>query len=158
MFLRVPQEASDLLPTRSILSVEGSINGFAFQSYLHPDGEGGHWLKVSPELSQGAGVTAGDSPTVDVAPMTVEPEPEVPDDLQAALAASPAAMETWASTTAIARRDWIQWMISGKRAETRGVRLAKAMDMLAKGKRRVCCYDRSGMVSKEFSCPVAEEP
>lgn len=154
-FLRVPQEASDKLPTRSMASVEGTMNGFAFQATLQPDGMGGHWLKVEPSLSEGAGVSPGDMIELEISPVTVEPEPQVPDDLWDALSASPEAMGVWNATTAIARRDWIQWMTSGRKAETRAIRREKMMDMLAKGKRRVCCFDRSGQYSKEFSCPTA---
>jgi len=137
-------------------SVEGTLNGFGFQACLQPDGEGGHWLKVDPELSEGAGVAAGDVVDLEISPMAVEPEPEVPADLQKALSASPAAFAVWNDITPIARRDWIQWMTSGKRAETRTLRLEKMMDMLTKGKRRICCFDRSGKYSKSLSCPVAD--
>jgi hypothetical protein len=36
-------------------------------------------------------------------------------------------------------------------------RIASGCDMLAKGKRRPCCFDRSGMYAKSMSCPVADE-
>ncbi|MGV3615207.1 MAG: YdeI/OmpD-associated family protein [Fimbriimonas sp.] len=154
-FLRLPQEASDRLPTRSMVSVEGTINGFAFHTCLQPDGAGGHWLKLEPHLSEGAGVSPGDVVELDIAPMAVEPEPEVPDDLREALAAAPTAHAVWSDITAIARRDWIHWMTSGKRAETRAKRLETMIDKLNQGKRRACCFDRSGMYSKSLSCPTA---
>ena len=69
-------------------------------------------------------------------------------DLRKALAADPAAKETWGDITAVARRDWIQWVTSGKKAETRVKRIASGCDMLASGKRRACCFDRSGMYSR----------
>jgi hypothetical protein len=156
-FLRLPQSASDRLPTRSMTSVEGTMNGVAFQACLQPDGAGGHWLKVEPALSAAAGIAAGDAVDLEIAPMAVEPEPEVPDDLRDALAAAPEAYAVWLDITAIARRDWIHWMTSGKKAETRAIRLGKAIDMLAKGKRRVCCFDRSGMYSKSLSCPTSRD-
>ena len=59
----------------------------------------------------------------------------------------------WSEITPIARRDWIQWITSGKRAETRALRIDKACDMLAKGKRRPCCFDRSGMYGKSLTPP-----
>lgn len=154
-FLQLPQEASDKLPTRSMTSVEGTINRFAFQTCLLPDGMGGHWLKIEPALGREAGVSPGDTVEIDISPMAVEPEPEVPEDLNKALSASPKALAVWSDITAIARRDWIHWMTSGKRVETRAIRLEKMIDMLAKGKRRACCFDRSGMYSKSLSCPVA---
>jgi len=157
LFLRLPQSASDKLPTRSMCSVEGTINGFDFVKTLEPDGEGGHWLKVEPALCKGAKVQAGDTVDLEIAPTDVEPEPEVPDDLQAALAGSPEATTAWNKTTPLARRDWIFWMTSGKKAETRGIRLEKMIDMLSHGKKRICCFDRSGQYSNSLSCPVAAE-
>ncbi|MDX1529484.1 MAG: YdeI/OmpD-associated family protein, partial [Gammaproteobacteria bacterium] len=51
----------------------------------------------------------------------------------------------------------IHWITSGKREDTRVRRIATACDMLASGKRRACCFDRSGMYSKAFSAPEAAE-
>ncbi len=156
-FLALPKKASAKLPSRGLVSVEGAFNGQAFQATLQPDGQGGHWLKVDRKLREGAGTAAGDIVTVDIAPVTVEPEPTVPTDLRKALAATPKAKAVWSDITPLARRDWIQWITSGKRVETRTLRIDKACDMLAKGKRRPCCFDRSGMYDKSLSCPVADE-
>ena len=121
-----------------------------------PDGQGGHWLKVDRKLSEAAGVAAGDVVTLEIAPVAQEPVPEVPADLRKALsAAAPKAREGWADITPAARRDFIHWITSGKRAETRVKRIETACDVLAKGKRRPCCFDRSGMFDKSLSCPVA---
>jgi hypothetical protein len=154
-FLRLPIEASERLPARSMVSVEGDFNGYPLQATLEPDGEGGHWLRVEAELSDAAGVKAGQAVALRIAPMTTEPEPKVPDDLQSALAANSAAFATWQDITAVSRRDWVAWVTSGKKAETRIKRIEVACDKLASGKRRACCFDRSGMYSKSLSCPVA---
>jgi hypothetical protein len=158
-FLRLPQRASDSLPARGMVSVEGTFNGKAFAATLEPDGEGGHWLRVRPELQAIAGARMGDVATLEIAPAAVEPEPEVPDDVQHALdSASEKARETWGAITAVARRDWIFWIVSGKKAETRVKRIGVAIDKLSKGSRRPCCFDRSGMYDKSLSCPVAADP
>jgi len=57
---------------------------------------------------------------------------------------SPPARATWEATTTIARIDWIHWIESAKQAKTRASRIADAADMLASGKKRVCCFDPSG--------------
>ena len=91
-------------------------------------------------------------------PVAIEPEPEVPDDLRTALAtASAKASNTWSDITPVARRDWIFWITSGKRAETRAKRIDVAVSKLSAGDRRPCCFDRSGMFSKSLSCPVADD-
>ena len=130
------------------MSVEGTVAGAPFQATLEPDGEGSHWLKLEEALLAAAGVQAGDTVELELSPLAEEPEPRVPPDLRKALAANPAAKATWNDITPLARRDWIQWMTSGKKAETRVKRVATGCDMLASGKRRACCFDRSGQYSR----------
>ncbi len=156
-FFVLPRAASARLPTRSQVAVEGTLGGQPFQATLEPDGEGGHWLQVGKKLRAAAAAEVGDTVAVEIAPLAEQPEPELPDDLRKALAWHPDARATWDDITPVARRDWIQWMTSGKKAETRGKRIATACDMLASGKRRACCFDRSGMYSKAFSAPRAAE-
>lgn len=156
-FLVLPVKASAKLPTRSMVTVDGKCDGHAFQATLEPDGQGSHWLKVDKALQQAAGCAAGDTVTLAMTPVEVEPEPKVPTDLRKALLAHPAARSQWDDITPVARRDWIQWMTSGKKAETRERRIQTACDMLASGKRRACCFDRSGLYSKTLSAPEAVE-
>lgn len=165
LFLVLPKEASKKLPSRGQVAVEGTLNNHRFSATLEPDGQGGHWLKVDPKLSESAaasktrGLQPGDVVTLEIAPAAEEPEPTVPPDLKKALAAAPAkTREAWSDITPAARRDFIHWITSPKKPETRVKRLATACDMLAKGKRRPCCFDRSGMYSKSLSCPVAADP
>jgi len=155
-FLTLPKTASTKLPSRGMTAIEGTINGFPFQAVLEPDGQKSHWLKVDSKLREAAGVQAGNVVTLEIAPATEEPEPEVPADLKKALAgAAPKARAVWSDITAIARRDWIHWITSGKQAETRARRIKNACSMLAIGKRRPCCFDRSGFYSKSLSAPKA---
>jgi hypothetical protein len=157
-FLTLPMEASAKLPSRGMTSVEGTFNGADFQATLEPDGKGGHWLKVERQLREAACAEVGDEIALEIAPAAVEPEPRIPTELRKALAAAEAkARAAWSDITPVARRDWIQWIESAKREETRLKRIESACDMLAKGKRRPCCFDRSGMYDKSISCPVAEE-
>ena len=126
-----------------------------FQATLEPDGQGGHWLKVDRKLREAAGAEAGDVVTLEIAPAAEEPEPKVPADLRKALAAAPKARAVWSDITPNARRDWIHWITSAKQEETRARRIKNACSMLAAGKRRVCCFDRSGFYSKSMSAPKA---
>jgi hypothetical protein len=155
-FLTLPKNASAKLPSRGMTAIEGTINGFPFQATLEPDGQKSHWLKVDRKLREAAGAGAGYVVTLEIAPATREPELTIPGDLRKALAnAAPKARKLWSDITPIARRDWIQWITSAKQAETRGRRIKNACSMLAAGKRRVCCFDRSGFYSKSLSAPKA---
>ncbi len=152
-FLVLPAKASGKLPTRSMTTVDGFIDGHRFQATLEPDGAGSHWLKVSRALREAAGVDVGDTVELDITPVAREPEPNVPADLRKALVAAPDARAVWSDITPVARRDWIHWITSGKKAGTRARRITTACSMLASGKRRACCFDRSGIYSKTMSAP-----
>ncbi len=153
-FVSLPPDASAKLPARGLVSVTGVLNGSPFTATLEPDGQGSHWLKVDRRLRESAAVSAGDVVAIELAPVAEEPEPAVPADLRRALAtASPKSRAAWSDITPLARRDWVQWVTSAKLAETRARRVAAACDMLAKGKRRPCCFDRSGMYSKGIKGP-----
>jgi hypothetical protein len=155
-FLVLPKNASARLPSRSVTAVEGTINGFPFQATLQPDGQKSHWLKVDWKLSEAAGADAGDIVTLEIAQAAEDSEPTVPADLRKTLAtAAPKARALWSDITPNARRDWIHWITSAKQAETRARRIKNACSMLAAGKRRVCCFDRSGFYSKSLSAPKA---
>ena len=154
-FLTLPKNASAKLPSRGMTTVEGTINGFPFRATLEPDGQRGHWLRVNRKLREAAGAIIGDVVMLEIASAGGEPEPRVPADLRKVLAAAPKARALWSDITPIARRDWIHWIVSAKRAETRARRIDNACTMLAGGKRRVCCFDRSGFFSKSLSSPKA---
>jgi hypothetical protein len=154
-FLVLPKKASAKLPSRGMTAIEGTINGVPFQATLEPDGQKSHWLKVDRKLSEAASAEEGDIVTLEIAPAAEEPEPALPADLRKALAAVPKARALWSDITPIARRDWIYWITSVKQAETRARRIKNACSMLAAGKRRVCCFDRSGFYSKSLSAPKA---
>lgn len=157
-FLNLPKEASDGLPTRAMCSVEGRFEGIPFATTLEPDGEGGHWMKIGASLRESARAQVGQTVELEIAPVAIEPEPEVPADLQQAIdAASPTARELWTKITPLARRDWVQWVNEAKRQETRLKRIASVGDRLDHGKKRPCCFDRSGMASGSLSCPISDD-
>lgn len=156
-FLVLPKSVSAKLPRRGRTSVDGTFNGHPFRATLEPDGQLSHWLRVSKELREASGAEVGETVTLEVAPVANEPEPKLPPDLHNALAASPQAKAVWQVTTTVARIDWIHWIESAKQAATRKRRVENACDMLAAGKKRVCCFDPSGFYDKSLSAPQAAE-
>ncbi|WP_460997376.1 YdeI/OmpD-associated family protein [Simiduia litorea] len=154
-FVILPKEISALLPRRGRTTVAASINSCPFTVLLEPDGQKSHWLRISAELLKATHANYGEDALFEIAPVEQEPEPDLPDDLANALQAQPDALAIWQATTTIARLDWIHWVTSAKQAKTRSKRVNDACDMLASGKKRVCCFDTSGYFSKAFSAPKA---
>lgn len=65
---------------------------------------------------------------------------DLPDDLRESLLADSAALATWGDITPLARNEWICWIESAKKSETRTKRLGWGLENLRDGKRRPCCW------------------
>ncbi|XZG70457.1 YdeI/OmpD-associated family protein [Chitinibacteraceae bacterium HSL-7] len=152
-FVLLPKPISDQLSRRGRVTVDAMLNDTTLRVMLEPDGQLSHWLPLTAEQLEAAEAAIGVPATVTISPLEQEPEPALPADLAQALAAQPKAQATWRDTTPIAQLDWIHWVTSAKQAKTRAQRVANACDMLASGKKRVCCFDPSGFYSKALSAP-----
>ena len=64
----------------------------------------------------------------------------VPEDLRKALATDRASLELWEDITPLARNEWICWVESARKPETRLSRIERVLTELKEGKRRPCCW------------------
>lgn len=64
----------------------------------------------------------------------------VPADLRKALISDPEAREKWEDITPLARNEWICWVISVKKPETRRQHVERVRSELKEGMRRPCCW------------------
>jgi uncharacterized protein YdeI (YjbR/CyaY-like superfamily) len=65
---------------------------------------------------------------------------KVPADLQNILTLKPKVLVVWEDITPLARNEWICWIESAKKSETRDRRIKIMSENLVKGKRRPCCW------------------
>lgn len=65
---------------------------------------------------------------------------EVPEDLYEALVADESALERWEDLTPLARNEWICWVITNRKEETRKNHIERTVTELIMGKRRPCCW------------------
>ena len=65
---------------------------------------------------------------------------DLPADLEHALLSSPRALAAWEDITPLARNEWICWVESAKKSETRDKRINWGRENLEEGKRRPCCW------------------
>ena len=64
----------------------------------------------------------------------------VPSDLREVLTADPDALARWEDITPLARNEWICWVESVKKAETRRNHIERVRSQLKEGQRRPCCW------------------
>ena len=65
---------------------------------------------------------------------------KVPADVRKALASSSAVQDAWNDLTPLARNEWICWVESVKKPETRKQHIERARAELLEGKRRPFCW------------------
>ncbi len=64
----------------------------------------------------------------------------LPNDFKEAISKNVKVRGLWTDITPLARNEWICWVTSGKKAETRGIRIRKALSKMSGGMRRPCCW------------------
>ncbi len=64
----------------------------------------------------------------------------VPTDLRRTLESFPALHAVWEDITPLARNEWICWIESAKKEETRKIRIEKMISKMKSGMRRPCCW------------------
>ncbi|MFZ1323898.1 MAG: YdeI/OmpD-associated family protein [Candidatus Saccharimonadales bacterium] len=65
---------------------------------------------------------------------------KMPDDLKKAIVSDKKVLALWQGITPLARNEWICWVTSGAKAETRVKRIKVGMDKMQRGERRPCCW------------------
>jgi uncharacterized protein YdeI (YjbR/CyaY-like superfamily) len=65
---------------------------------------------------------------------------KLPDDLKDAIVKNSKVEALWREITPLARNEWICWVTSGKKAETRAIRIKKGISKMKGGMRRPCCW------------------
>ena len=134
-FLRVPFNVQEAFGSRARVAVKGSVNGVAIRSSLMPQGDGTHILVVNTSIRDQAGAGVGDTVHVtlerDTAPRTVA----TPPDLESALAEGEAASSAFEGMSYSHRKEYVEWIESAKRPETRARRVTKAVSMIRDNRR-----------------------
>ena len=65
---------------------------------------------------------------------------KLPNDLRKAILADNNMLAMWRDITPLARNEWICWVTSAKKQETRERRIRVGLSKLNSGMRRPCCW------------------
>lgn len=147
--LRLPAAASAELPSRGQVATSGTVDGHAFTTVVEPDGMRGHWLDL--DGTPGADAEVGEPVAVSLTPSAEWPEPQVPEDLGAALSDASDVADVWSDITPMARWEWVRWVGATKNPATRAKRVDVTISKMRSGKRRPCCFDLSSCTDPELS-------
>lgn len=150
--VRLPRSASAELPSRGQVAVHATLAGHPFETVVEPDGRRGHWVRVDAGVQRSAGVGTGDTAGLTLEVATDWPEPDLPADLAAALAAAPSRIRgVWKDITPMARWEWVRWVGATRSPATRQRRIEVSLSKLDHGKRRPCCFDLSSCTDPDLA-------
>lgn len=130
--IEVPPEIMEALGGGKKPAVTVTLNGYAYRSTVGVMG-GRSMIPVSAGHRGNAGLSAGDSVQVTLELDTAPREVDVPEDLQAALDANPAALAAFARLSYSGKRQHTLSVEGTKNPETRARRVAKAVGTLSGG-------------------------
>ena len=89
---------------------------------------------------------------LELVPLEDWPEPKMPRDLQAALAAAPDKIqELWKDITPMARWEWVRWVNATRNPGTRQRRVEVSISKMQSGKRRPCCFNLAACTDPDLS-------
>ena len=134
-FLRVPFSVEKVFGSKARVAVKGTINGVPFRSSLMPQGYGIHFLVVNKALQKGASAGHGNTVHVVIETDNVPRSVQVPQDLQEALDRNAIARASFEKMPYSHKKEYVEWIESAKREETRTGRIERALAMMADGKR-----------------------
>lgn len=72
--------------------------------------------------------------------ITTGPVHTIPPDLEKVINSSHQAKKAWEDITPLARNEWICWVLSAKKDETRTHRIERTKTELTQGMKRPCCW------------------
>ncbi|MCU1437639.1 MAG: hypothetical protein JWP66_726 [Naasia sp.] len=131
----VPEEALERLGRGTRFPVIVTIGSYSYRTTVTPY-RGQIMLSLSAENRAGAGIAAGESISVTLAPDDAPRVVELPDDLRDAIAADDVAQAFYAGLPVSAQKAYATWITDAKKAETRATRVTTAVEMLREGRRR----------------------
>ena len=129
-YILIPLDVPTVFGTRGRVPVAGTLNGVPYRSSIMPEGDGTHSLNVTKALMAAAHVRPGDIVEVTMAVDLAERTVEVPYLLVQAFAAHPAAETAFDALPYSHRKQYVDWILSAKREETRQTRTHKTIERL----------------------------
>jgi len=132
-FVDVPFDVPEVFGSRRQVRVKGTIDGHPFASSIAPMGAGAYLLGLHKATREAIGKSIGDSVDLVIEADTTERVVTVPDDLKRALARNAAANKTFENFAYTHRKEYVQWVESAKKPETRQRRIAEAVSRIARG-------------------------
>jgi len=151
LIVPLPGRLSQKLPSRGVASGEVTLGETKTLVVLEPDGRGSHWFALDQVFPQKPPLREGEVIDLEIEPSGDWLEPPVPRDFMDQLKRKQEIYSLWQDISPLARWDWVRWIRSTKQEKTREKRILAALDKMAHGERRPCCFNRNLCTVPELS-------
>jgi uncharacterized protein YdeI (YjbR/CyaY-like superfamily) len=92
-------------------------------------------MRIDGKLQHAAALSTGDTATLEIEALKDWPEPNVPHDLETALAGAPQKIQDlWKGVTPMARWEWVRWVNATQNPDTRKRRVEVSISKMKSGK------------------------
>lgn len=132
-FIRLGFDPSAVWGKKEKHHISGTINSHMIRGPLAEDGDS-YILVLGAAWCRDSGLGVGDEVEVSIHPEGPQADNIAPD-IAAALASEPTAQTFFEALPTFYRKNYIRWIESAKRAETRVNRIQEMVDLLKAGKR-----------------------
>ena len=133
-YLEIPFDVEQVFGGKKV-KVRGQVNGHPYRSSAMRLSDGTYYIVVSKAVRDAIGAERGD--TVQVT-MEIDPEErtlDVPDDLNTALDANSDARARFDKLSYSHQKEYVEWIESAKKDETRQKRIASTIEKITQGVR-----------------------
>jgi Domain of unknown function (DUF1905)/Bacteriocin-protection, YdeI or OmpD-Associated len=134
-YVTAPINVAEVFGNRGRVTVRGKIDRHEFRGSLMPHGDGRHFIVVNNEIRTAIAKSAGDLVSVQ---FTLDDEPrtlELPEVFAQILREHRTAQAAFDRLSYSHRKEYVQWIESAKKPETRERRAHQAMEMIVANKR-----------------------
>jgi len=140
-FISIPFDVEKTYGTKGQVKVKATFDGHPYRGILANMGTGCHVIIVRRDIRHAIGKKTGDLVGVTIEPDTEERIVEIPHELQMALDQNRTAAKFFHSLSYTNRKEYVQWVQSAKKAETKTKRLEQSIQKLLAGKKNPSAKD-----------------
>jgi len=133
-YVRVPFDVEREFGKKRV-PVRATIDGIAYRGSLVRMGTECHVLGVLKSIRSSLGKSEGDVVDIVLEEDTEKRDVEIPADVQVALQASPVAARFFDGLAYSHKREYVRWIEEAKRDSTRSTRIARTIELLARGEK-----------------------
>ncbi len=132
-YVEPPFDVKEVFGTKRV-KVKATFDGVEYRGSVVNMG-GCYMLGLTQEIRNKIGKGFGDEVFVTLDKDVEERSVEIPEDFAAAMNCDETAVSTFKSLSYTAQKEYITWITSAKRQETRAERIIKATALLSQGKK-----------------------